>query len=200
MIAKSDLIILVISASALGLGMYRWQQNVAAPSTASVTAPSAPSGSQAAEDVASRPAEPLVGRPASEAERGGAAPAPTPTPASGSNEQDDGTVVVRRLPSTDAGSVTSANTGTPSDSPPDALPDAPLDGTRADGGTDSAARAPGGADASTLYGRYRVREGDYLGRIAERFGTSVATLRSINGIEDNLIFVDQELRYPLPAN
>lgn len=48
------------------------------------------------------------------------------------------------------------------------------------------------------YGTYRVRSGDYLGRIARRFATSVATLRELNGIDGSTIQVGQTIRYPLP--
>ena len=55
------------------------------------------------------------------------------------------------------------------------------------------------APEEPAYGTYRVRSGDYLGRIAERYGTSVATLRELNGIRGSTIRVDQRIRYPLPA-
>jgi murein DD-endopeptidase MepM/ murein hydrolase activator NlpD len=41
---------------------------------------------------------------------------------------------------------------------------------------------------------YRVRPGDYLFRIAERFGTSVAQLKSDNGLTGDLIYPEQKLR------
>ncbi len=46
-------------------------------------------------------------------------------------------------------------------------------------------------------GTYSVRSGDTLGGIAARFGTSVSTLASLNGISNpNLIYVGQPLRLP----
>ena len=45
-----------------------------------------------------------------------------------------------------------------------------------------------------------MRSGDYLGRIAQRHGTSVAVLRELNGIRGSTIQVGQRIRYPLPAN
>jgi len=50
------------------------------------------------------------------------------------------------------------------------------------------------------YGRYIVVSGDSLSAIALRFGTTVADLQRINGIEGSLINVGQELRYPPRAN
>lgn len=49
----------------------------------------------------------------------------------------------------------------------------------------------------TSIGVYRVRSGDYLGRLAKRFGTSVTELQRLNGLRDTTIHVGQELRYPL---
>ncbi len=51
---------------------------------------------------------------------------------------------------------------------------------------------------STEYGTYRVQGGDYLGLIAERHGTTVATLRELNGISGSTIQIGQSIRYPLP--
>lgn len=51
-----------------------------------------------------------------------------------------------------------------------------------------------------LFGTHRVQAGDYLGLIADRYGTSVDALMEINELSDNIIQIDQELRYPLPAN
>ena len=56
------------------------------------------------------------------------------------------------------------------------------------------------APAAPEYGVYRVRSGDYLGRIAERHGTTVRALRELNGIRGSTIQVGQRIRYPLPAN
>ncbi|NND90846.1 MAG: LysM peptidoglycan-binding domain-containing protein [Granulosicoccus sp.] len=73
----------------------------------------------------------------------------------------------------------------------------------------AAARVPAGAAAGAgtgtslsepLYGVHVVKSGEYLGKIAQMYGTTVATLREINGISGSLIEVDQQIRYPLPAN
>ncbi len=41
---------------------------------------------------------------------------------------------------------------------------------------------------------YTVRQGDYLFRIAERFGTSIAQLKRDNGLTGDLIYPEQKLR------
>ena len=43
---------------------------------------------------------------------------------------------------------------------------------------------------------YIVRSGDTLGEIAERYGTSVATLRRSNGLDSSAIRVGQRLTVP----
>ena len=183
MIAKSDLIILVISASALGLGIYRWQQNTAAPAVAS-----RPADVRAA---APRQGEPLVGRPAD-------APRTDPPVPNGTSRTEEA-VPVRRVPPPDAEPSGTGERAPAAGAERVPLPEPPRNpDARTSLAADATAAEANGAQA--LYGTYRVRSGDYLGRIADRFGTSVATLREINGIEGNLILVDQELRYPLPAN
>lgn len=54
------------------------------------------------------------------------------------------------------------------------------------------------ADQSTnqSMGIHRVESGDYLGKIAIRYGTDVQTLRRINGIDGSIILVGQEILYP----
>ncbi|MDB4223047.1 LysM peptidoglycan-binding domain-containing protein [Granulosicoccus sp.] len=51
-----------------------------------------------------------------------------------------------------------------------------------------------------LFGRYTVVSGDYLSKIAQRYGTTVQTLQDVNNINGTLIEVGQEIRFPLPAN
>lgn len=176
MISKSDLIILVVSATALGAGLYRWQRDLAAPLVA--TAPPLP-------------VERAVGE--------GTDVAGDVTRGTDAEAEPDGAIVVRRVP--DAAPASAAD---------------PVIGAVARENTATAARpasAPAPADAATalpastrsngdtaLYGRYVIREGDYLGKLANRFGTSVATLQSINDLDGTTIHVGEELRYPLPAN
>jgi len=47
-------------------------------------------------------------------------------------------------------------------------------------------------------GRYVVRPGDSLGRIAQRFGIGVEELREANRLSDDVIHPRQELRVPTP--
>lgn len=57
--------------------------------------------------------------------------------------------------------------------------------------------APSAPAPSGNAGTYRVRPGDTLGGIASRFGTSVSTLASLNGISNpNMIYAGQTLRLP----
>ncbi len=57
-------------------------------------------------------------------------------------------------------------------------------------------KVPTGAAPSTKTIEYRVRSGDTLGAIAEQFGTTVSTIKSINGLNSNLIIADQILKIP----
>jgi len=50
---------------------------------------------------------------------------------------------------------------------------------------------------SVRLGSHQVRAGDYLGRIAQQYGTDVDTLREINGINGTVIQIGQEILYPL---
>lgn len=51
---------------------------------------------------------------------------------------------------------------------------------------------------------YRVRQGDYLGRIARRFHTTVRKIKRMNGLRSNRLHIGQRLkiysRYPLAAH
>lgn len=55
----------------------------------------------------------------------------------------------------------------------------------------------GGAQAADT-GLYRVRPGDSLGRIAQRFGVAVAEVREANRLRDDMIHPRQELLIPDP--
>lgn len=165
MIAKSDLVILVLSASALAVGVYRWQSNTG---NLAVNAP--------AVQVAAAPAPSVTPEPGAT------------VPVAGSLEQPDSAIrpTVRRLDVDD---------GNQPDAPRVLGAPAPI--TEA---TLSVAPEENVEAGEPLYGVYRVRSGDYLGKIANEFGTSVATLRDINGIRGSTIQVGQEIRYPQPAN
>jgi membrane-bound lytic murein transglycosylase D len=49
--------------------------------------------------------------------------------------------------------------------------------------------------------RYRVKRGDYLGRIADRYGVGVSQIKSWNGMRSNTVKVGQNLIiYPKKSN
>lgn len=185
MIAKSDLIILAVSTTALAVGVYRWQTNARVPTVA----------------VAPPPVERVVER-TPESDDGAAAAGADTDPLVG-NVPPEEPVVVRRV--ADAPASTGAG-----DEP--AAPDVVV--TAAPGRVDAApapsptsSPAPSSLPASSgtgggepLYGRHVIENGEYLGLLAERFGTSVATLQSINELDGTTILVGDELLYPLPAN
>jgi len=52
------------------------------------------------------------------------------------------------------------------------------------------------ADTPTL-GLHEVQSGDYLGKIADQYGTDVQTLRELNNISGTIIHIGQEILYPL---
>ncbi|MCH7706786.1 MAG: LysM peptidoglycan-binding domain-containing protein, partial [Chloroflexi bacterium] len=56
--------------------------------------------------------------------------------------------------------------------------------------------ASSGAGGPAPGGRYRVRSGDTLGKIAQRHGTTVARLQSWNNMRGTRINVGQTLRVP----
>jgi LAS superfamily LD-carboxypeptidase LdcB len=43
---------------------------------------------------------------------------------------------------------------------------------------------------------YRVKSGDTLAKISEKFGTTISKLKAINGLSGNLIYIGQELKLP----
>jgi len=45
-------------------------------------------------------------------------------------------------------------------------------------------------------GSHIVQSGDYLGKIANQYGTDVQTLRDLNGISGSVIQIGQEILYP----
>lgn len=171
-IAKSDLIILVVSVSALVVGIARWQINTATPTQVAGPAPA--------------PADP----PAARAPAGpGGQPALNATPLDPDTERQPGTATLPSTASTTPERIDPLN-GAPARSP-------------SDGGTTGIARPAGNASASSgqpLYRVYEVVSGDSLSLIAQRLGTSVATLSAINELNTTVIQVGQRLRYPQAAN
>ncbi len=56
-----------------------------------------------------------------------------------------------------------------------------------------------GVEQRLRWARHRVREGEYLGRIARQYDVSVASIVAANQLESSLIHPHQELRIPLSA-
>lgn len=185
MIAKSDVIILVVSASALAAGIYRWQSNIAsfAPVQTTASAPAATTtnaNTQAAGIVAS-------GQQAGN-NPGLNAASTVVNGNSGSAITVNGSTAVQSSPVGTAVQVSNSNINTAPAAQVSVVND-----NQVAGSSNTQAAEP-------LYGSYRVKSGDYLGKIAQTFGTTVSELRRINNISGSLIEIDQEILYPLPAN
>ena len=201
MIAKSDLIILLASTLALAAGVYRWQQNVAAPTLAA-----APTSTRVTDPVSPAPAEDAVAGRLSPSEETTGADEP-----SGST----GSVIVRRVSpegSDPAAPAPSTSTDVPApegsnggdtvlrtEGSAAGRVDMPLPSPENESGADDGALAAN-TEERALYGTHRVSSGDYLGKLAERYNTSIGVLQSINDLDGTVIRVGDELRYPLPAN
>ena len=170
MIAKSDLVILTLSTAALAVGIVRWQHGTTV--VPSVTVPASARQAAPVPRPAPEPAVAASPRVVELPARTDAEAAPVPD-----------APVVSRLPAAGAEPPAPEALRVPDAGAPEA---------------DVAALAPA-PEPEPRYGVHRVRPGDYLGRIAQRYGTSVATLRELNGIRGSTIRVDQRIRYPLPA-
>src|SRR6185436_10898472 len=58
---------------------------------------------------------------------------------------------------------------------------------------------PEAGEPEQTTGIYVVQENDTLAYVAEKFGTSIATLQQLNGLTDeNIVFVGQPLVIPMP--
>ncbi len=163
MIAVSDAVLVLVSATALVAGLYRWQSNL---EYVPERAPSVQSSSSTS---------------------------------SSSNNTDE------NAGNQDTSVQSSQNTselGTQADVETSRVLVVQPEQTRSidvnqDSETSAANQAIG--DAPSL-ATYTIVPGDNLGRLADRFGTSVRVLQEINGIQGSLIQVGQQIRYPLPAN
>lgn len=145
MVAKSDLFILVVSASLLAVGIYRWQTNLSLMST----------------NTQQTQVQQVI-------------PATDPTVVGA-------IAATNRATQTSIPAVTSVQTSTPlTVSIPTPVSDVIVE--------------------RALFGSYIVVSGDYLSKIAQRYGTTVQTLQDVNNINGTLIAVGQEIRFPLPAN
>lgn len=180
MIAMSDAIILLVSASLLGSGVYRWQssleQNQATTPIAGQILPANAQPEQVQNRVANAESPALNDETSIQSQsQGRFIGKPTAAPLTPS-DQSGAQIAGQAEPLTTPGSNLA---GESSQAP--------------------ATAAPQVAEAA-LYGIHVVRSGDTLSMLSERYGTTVSALQSINSINGTLINVGQELRYPLPAN
>lgn len=170
MIAMSDAVILLVSASVLGSGVYRWQNNVAlanvqATQVTQLAQASTSAGQSQAntltreEVVVMRSQGGLIGKPV--------------------NNQSNSSLITS--PGGSEGNIQAGNQISSLANDQNGNNDSQL------------------VDAP-LYGLHIIEPGDTLSALSERFGTTVGSLQSINSIDGALIRVGQELHYPLPAN
>lgn len=171
MIAKSDMVILLLSASLLAAGIVRWQANLANLSrpAAIVTAPKLIQPDQSSQLTAS----PAIQQNA-------------PTTRSVSANTQFGATGGNNTVGTTNATGNTQQTG--------------LSGAAAPLVTTANQTQQATAVNEPLYGAYIVVYGDYLSKIANNFGTTVETLQRINNISGSRIDVDQQILYPLPAN
>ena len=169
MIAKTDLFILVVSASLLAAGIYRWQNNMAAM--------------------------------ASNAQQARAASVQTPVANQGGTSVVSAIANNNSVTRTTITSVTGVQTSTVNNSvtAPQVVA-SNSNNSAASVIVDPVVSAPSTTETRALYGTYTVVSGDYLSKIAQRYGTTVRTLQDINGISGSRIDVGQKIQYPLPAN
>lgn len=170
MIAKSDLVILAISATLLVAGIYRWQSNLSQPSGRSSVAENTRSDKPVASNTNSLTAQP------------------------GNTEVNANTA-----PAAGIESPVQSNFGSAAQPVGQASNTQNTDSALSVNASSAPLQSSNSVDNS-LYGEYTVEPGDSLSRIAINYGTTVDTLRSINNISGSLINVGQNIRYPLPAN
>lgn len=181
MIAKSDLVILVVSASLLTAGIYRWQRSQSSLSSTRAIA-QLPASESTAGNVQDQQMATSIGNPSFD----------TRQQLAGNRQTGN----LNAAPAIDNGAAAGSATVT-------AFQSNDTGNKQSNGQTESSIAA---VQTSTsrpnepLYGTYVVQSGDYLGKIAETFGTTVARLQEINSISGSLIEIDQVIRYPLPAN
>ena len=172
LIAKSDVVIMVVSLSLLAAGIYRWQNNLSQASetrtAASSSAATQSGNSQRSSSLAAKPETATPG-----VTRTGGTDMDTPV---GNNFGNAGKANAAQA-ATQNTTVSSGNTA-----------------------TTAGQSSLGNATGQPMYGTYEVTSGDTLSRIAINHGTTVDTLRTINDISGSLITIGQNIRYPLPAN
>ena len=174
MIAKSDLFILVVSASLLAVGIYRWQSNLSlmAANTQQTQQAVTTSNTTAASAVSNAPAAaPTTISTVSSVQTSAAVQTNV------SNVQATAPIVVT-APQTTSNVVVNAAGELTTNSVVTNIVE----------------------DNRPLFGSHITISGDYLSKIAQQYGTSVQTLQDINNLNGTLIEVGQEIKYPLPAN
>lgn len=177
MIAVSDVVLILVSAAALGSGLYRWQGNIeqatlanSRPAVSSTADPNIQT-SDANRQISNANGEQVM------SSQNGTSPAVQ-------------------------GNVSGITSSTTIDrSGNDVIVANPVPTVTIDVSEDVATTASNNAVADIPpYGSYLVKSGDSLSLIAQQYGTTVGVLQDINGIEGTLITVGQQLRYPLPVN
>ena len=174
MIAKSDLFILVVSASLLAVGIYRWQNNL------SVMAANAAKQTQQAITTSNTTAVGAVSN----------APAAAPTTISTVSSVQTSAATVQTNVSNVQAPVLVNTPQTTSNVVVNAAGEL----------TTNAAVTNIVENNRPLFGSHIAISGDYLSKIAQQYGTTVQTLQQINNLNGTLIEVGQEIKYPLPAN
>lgn len=173
MIAKSDLFILIVSASLLAAGIYRWQHNLTL---------------LAAQTSVKNTAKNNRTRPPVNATLIGA----QSVTAAANNQASPPRVTATVTTSTQPAAISTQADLNP---PRNSVSGNPLQNTGTIVATTVLPQPSG-----PLYGVYIVKQGDYLGKIALTYGTTVSTLLGINELPGTVIEIGQVIRYPLPAN
>ena len=177
-IAKSDFVILLISLSALGGGVYRWQNSIGTAPAITIPA-SLQSSVRNPVDANRADASSTVAASEATTER---LSVNTTSPRIVNEPEAPTTIVVNGESVGVAPSVAS---------------DVPANNA---GLTNNSVTSNSVTSSGPLFGEHEVVYGDYLCRIANDYGTSVNEIRRIDNLSGSNIFVGQKLKYPLPAN
>ncbi len=179
MISKSDLIILVLASGALAIGIFRWHQNT--QDVNAITIPASASSTASNSRVVVEPVENSA-VPNATAQT---ATVPTATVATSATTEAviDSNTPVNRSIQTDANGQIVVKTVAQPNAQPNAQPK-PVVGVVVE------------SDDAITWGSHIVQSGDYLGKIADQYGTDVQTLRDLNNIRGSIIQIGQEILYP----
>ncbi len=171
MIAVSDAVLVLVSATALVAGLYRWQNNLESVPERAPTTQSSSSASSSASGT----------------------PNSTNNPSASQNSNTNTSAVNSNQGTTEPNNPVTTELGTQPSEDPSPVVNLQSEQTRSIDANQAIGDAPALAS-------YTIVSGDNLVRLAIRFGTSVRVLQEINGIQGSLIQVGQQIRYPLPAN